>query len=108
MKRSLEKAKDRVEYLLRQFPETRDCDRLLWLAYLCTFHNLQGAIREHGYAGLRKIVCDPATCSMESVRRTRQKFQEGGRYLGEKRQERLREEVEVREYINDFRFYDDR
>jgi len=107
MKKSLERAKDRVELLLKQFPETRDCDRLLWLAYLCTFHGLQTAIKEQGYLGLKKIVCNPATCSMESVRRTRQKFQEAGLYVGTKRKEKLREEIDVRDYIKEFRFYDE-
>lgn len=107
MKKSLEKAKDRVEYLLKTYPQTRDCDRVLWLAYLCIFHNLKEEISQNGYRGLYHVVTNPATCSMESVRRTRQKFQEAGHYVGTKRAERLKEEMEVRDYINEFRFYDD-
>jgi hypothetical protein len=44
---------------------------------------------------------------MESVRRTRQKFQEAGLYVGTKRKEKLREEIDVRDYIKEFRFYDE-
>jgi hypothetical protein len=34
------KVQDRVEYILSLYPETRDSDKLLWLAYNSLFNGL--------------------------------------------------------------------
>ena len=37
--------KDKVNYLLEKYPETRDSDKLLWLGYLVVYCNLKKQIR---------------------------------------------------------------
>ncbi len=91
----LRRAKDRVEFLLSKHPVCRDDDKLLWIAYLVTFHDLKLAIGNDAYEKFKKILLDEDTCSMESVRRVRQKFQEEGSFIGKKRQAKLDEAERV-------------
>jgi len=95
----LKKAKSKVYFLLENYPATRDSDKLLWLAYLSMFHNLKKELGPAAYQTLKSILMDKNTCTMESVRRVRQKYQEEGLFLGRKRKEKLEEAENVREYI---------
>lgn len=92
--------KNKVFGMLSQYPETRDSDKLLWLAYLCTFHNLKSQLGDEAYLVLKRIIMDEKTPTMESIRRVRQKIQEEGTFIGEKRAQRLEEEQKVRDVIN--------
>ena len=81
--------KSRVKHLLEIYPSTRDSDCLLWLAYLCLFHNLKSELGHEAYLTLKKVLLDEETCSMESVRRMRAKLQnDEGVFRGEKWLER--------------------
>lgn len=101
MSESLTTCKDKIESLLIKYPETRDSDKLLFFAFLVEFHDLEMNIGRTACEVFRGILMDEETPSMETVRRIRQKFQEEGHYCGEKRKERLEEEVEVRKVITD-------
>lgn len=92
-------ATSRVEYILEKCPVTRDDDKLLWLTYLAVHHNLQNIIGTDAFNKFKTILMQKDTCSMESVRRTRQKFQEKGKYVGTKRQVKLEEAEAVQEFI---------
>lgn len=96
MLKDLERVKDKVEYILGKYPETQDSDKLLWIAYLALFHDLKGKLGPSGYFKFKSMLLNPGTCTMESVRRVRQKFQEEGKYVGKKRAERMEEEKLVR------------
>lgn len=89
---------ERVEYLLEKFPDLRDSDQELWLAYLNVFHDLSGTIGETAYRRLRHILSD--CVGFESIRRTRQKLQESGKYLGKIRKIKLEEERKDREFAS--------
>lgn len=93
--------KDKVEFLLENSQPVRDCDKLLWLAYLDTFHDLSQEIGVDAYLKLMSLIMAESTPTMESIRRVRQKFQENGEYLGVKRKIRKQAEGEVREGIKD-------
>lgn len=95
----LKKVKDKVAWILNKYPNTRDSDKLLWIAYLVTYHDLRNQIGDEAYNKMKSIIMDKNTASMESVRRVRQKLQEDGLYLGENRKQRLDEADEVREYF---------
>jgi len=95
----LNKAKDRVAYLLDKHPSTRDSDKVLWLAYLATFHDLKNQLGEIPYNKFKEILYSENACSMESVRRVRQKYQEDGLFIGTKRSLKLKEETNVREWV---------
>ena len=97
----IKKAKDMVEHILDKYPDTRDNDKLLWLAYLSLFRNLHEVIGRDAYLKLKKVIMSPNTCSMESVRRVRQKLQEDGKYVGTKRSLKMKEESIVRSLIKD-------
>ena len=90
--------KDTVGGLLETYPELRDSDKLLWLAYLNYKHSMKKIIGEDAYFKLKAIVMDDSTPTMETIRRVRQKFQQNGEYVGEKRQERLAEAENVKSW----------
>lgn len=93
--------KDRVLHILEKYPETRDSDKLLWLAYLCLFHDLQSRIGKESYLKLKDLMMEPTTSPMESVRRMRAKLQSEGFYRGDKYLERLAEANSVHDYFAD-------
>ena len=92
------KIKDKVRYVLENYPKTRDCDKHLWLAYMCIFHNLKQKMGDVPYKIFRDMFLSSDVPVTESVRRVRQKFQEEGLYTGTKRKEKLIESSKVREY----------
>jgi len=90
--------KDIVGKLLNDYPVLRDSDKLLWLAYLNYRHELRSIIGEEAYIKLKTVIMHEDTPTMESIRRIRQKYQENGLYVGEKRQERLVESECVKDW----------
>ena len=90
--------KDRVGFLLENYSVLRDSDKLLWLAYLNMEYGMQHKIGLEAYAKLKEIIMDEDTPTMESIRRVRQKYQEEGLFVGEKRSKRLKEADRVKEW----------
>ena len=45
----LKKVQDKIEYLLQEYPETRDSDKLLWLAYNVRFNSLREVLTKEQY-----------------------------------------------------------
>lgn len=90
--------KDTVGGLLETYSVLRDSDKLLWLAYLNYKHDMRNIIGEDAYLKLKAIVMDDNTPTMETIRRVRQKYQQNGEYLGEKRQEKLAEAENVKDW----------
>lgn len=73
--------KDRVQYLLENYPSLRDDDKKLWISYLVLFHNLQDVlIRPEPFEALCNLLLKDNVCSWETIRRLRQKLQEKGGY----------------------------
>ena len=72
----LKTVKERVEYILRKYPNARNSDLYLTIIYLRKFTELGGYIRYIPYEVIRKY-----DGIFESIRRTRQKIQCEGRYL---------------------------
>ena len=99
MIKDLIKAKSRVENILQENPKSRDCDKTLWIDYLTKFHNLKEVIGEDAYNKFTETLLSKDTCTMESVRRMRQKFQQDGYYIGLKRMEKIIESENVREML---------
>lgn len=83
MIKDLIRVKDKVEYLLMKFPETRDSDKILWLWYLREFEDMnnQLAFAYDPWRHLSETIRHPDTPTMESLRRVRQKFQQEGQYF---------------------------
>jgi len=72
----LKTVKERVEYILEHYPETRNNDLYLWLIYVRLFDKeLSKYIKFIPYEVLKRAT------HFETIRRTRQKIQEEGRYL---------------------------
>jgi len=101
MIKDLKKAKERVGHILKEYPTSRDSDKVLWLAYLVMFHDLRSKLGPTAYADFKEILLNDDTCTMESIRRIRQKFQEAGEYVGKKRKFKMEEEKLVREMMRD-------
>lgn len=72
----LRTVKDRVEYLLARYPDARNSDLYLTILYLRKFTELGRYIRYIPYNVIKKY-----DGVFETIRRTRQKIQEEGRYL---------------------------
>lgn len=87
----IKKVHGKVEMILEKYPQTRDSDKLLWLGYLVLFHDLKTLLGDDSYAKFRDLLLSENTPSMESIRRTRQKIQEEGKYLGTERIKKLRD-----------------
>jgi hypothetical protein len=68
------KVQDRVEYLLEKYVETRDSDKLLWLAYNAVFNDLKAHLVN--YNMFRAWLLKPKTPVFESLSRARRKIQE--------------------------------
>ena len=72
----LKTVKDRVEYLLEVYPESRNADFYLWLLYVRTFDkNLSNYIKFIPYRLIKNAV------KFETISRVRRKIQEEGRLL---------------------------
>lgn len=84
--------KDRVAHILDKYKETRDCDRLLFVTYLEVYHDVDKA-------GLRKVMTDISTPSMETLRRHRQLFQQKGLYVGNSQESRHNKALRIRNAI---------
>lgn len=91
--------KNRVAYLLSKYSKTRENDKLLLISYLMIWHRLHKRIGAEAMAVVKEVIFDEMP-SFESIRRIRQKFQEGGAYLPPKEviKARAEEEVAVREW----------
>ena len=72
----LKTVKERVEYLLRKYPDARNSDLYLTILYLRKFTELGKYIDYIPYNVIRKY-----EGVFETIRRTRQKIQEEGYYL---------------------------
>jgi hypothetical protein len=95
MSEGITTCKSKVETLLSNYPQLRDSDKLLWLAYLNKFHNLNQIIGQASYELLKSLLMNENTPTMESVRRVRQKLQEEGKYQGTMRKNRMSEQSSV-------------
>jgi len=96
MKEELTKTKQKVSYLLDKWPQLRDSDKLLMLAYLCQFHNLMTVLGPEAYERLKAVVMAEDTPSFESIRRVRQKLNQDGQYIGKSYKNRQEASEEVR------------
>ena len=76
LRERLRTVKERVEYLLDKYPNTRNSDLYLIILYLRYFTELGKYIKYIPYDVIKKY--DGIT---ETIRRMRQKIQEEGRYL---------------------------
>lgn len=72
----LRTVKERVEYLLEKYPDARNSDLYLTILYLRRFTELGRYIKYIPYDVIKKY-----DGVFETVRRTRQKIQEEGRFL---------------------------
>jgi hypothetical protein len=99
MSESLKTVKDKVGEILKDQPETRDSDKLLWLAYMNEFHNMREVVGEKAYLFLENLILSESTPTMESIRRVRQKYQESGLYVGKHRDDRIKEAESVEDWV---------
>ena len=90
--------RQRIILLLSRDLETRDNDALLYFRYLQSFHKLEHIIGVKNSRLLKELMLSAPP--PESIRRSRQKIQEKGRFLGKRKLDRLRREIEMRQGIS--------
>lgn len=95
----IESVSTKIEWLLKFYPELRDDDTLLFLAYLNRFHLLREVIGVDAYKKLKALLLDDAVVKFESVSRARRKIQSQGLYQGTKRDLKLEEQEAVKEVV---------
>jgi len=95
---TIKKIKDKVLYILEKSKKSRDDDILLYFLYLNKFHDLSKKIGRSNVKILYSIL--KTAPYPESIRRSRQKLQEKGIFLGKRRKKRVELEKEVRAEIN--------
>ena len=86
----MKRVKDRVRYILEEFPSAKGNDMLLIWRYYQTFESDRIRISFTEFKDLMRAT------SMETIRRTRQRIQEAGEYLPTDRtilKRRRREEI---------------
>lgn len=92
------KVQDRVKFLLERYPEVRDSDKLLWLAYNCHFNNLKEVTYTGKYENFKAWLLREEVPVFESLSRARRKIQEENPELAGEKTKRLIEEKKVRSY----------
>lgn len=103
MIKDLKQVKTKVAQILDEYPVTKDCDKKLWLGYACKFHGLKGILGDK-YSAFKDFILDSKTPSFESIRRVRQKYQEEGHFIGNRRtiKKRHEEQEPVIDFIRKF------
>jgi len=91
--------KEKVEKLLSRHFETRDSDKLLWIAYLVSYHGLREILDDDSYFKFKNMIMNENTPTVESITRIRRKFQEDGKYEGNNRAQRMAEQSAVRQVL---------
>ena len=77
-----------VGRILRRNKQARDDDKILWLEFMNETQDLERKLGKRAYGKLvEEIAIAPA---FDTTRRSRQKIQEQGRYLGKKRKAALK------------------
>jgi len=95
--------KDKVRYVLENYPETRDSDAKLIIMVWWCFN--RDAFEQNDRKKWTILVSEiPYLDKMESIRRVRQKFQEQKKYLGNEKVREIRTQraENIRQTINDF------
>lgn len=77
----LTEVKQQVEFILKEFPETRNNDKKLQVMVLMQFYEVKEITD----------ILKPNVPSLESIRRCRQKLQSEGQYLSDETTKILRE-----------------
>lgn len=74
-----------VEAIMIKYPDTRDSDKLLWIAYLAFHCNLKQINQSpNAYQFFKDLIMNEDTPQMATVIRCRAKIQENGYLAGEK------------------------
>ncbi len=98
MHKTFATVKAKVKDILEHYTNARDNDIILYCIYLNKYHGLKKAIGKENYKKLRQIMIEAPF--PESIRRTRQKIQEQGELVGERRSRRMEEADTVRRNIH--------
>ena len=92
----LHKVESKVNYLLSKYPQTRDSDKMLWLAYNVKFNSLKESIGKDAYLAFRKWLLSKETPVFESLSRARRKVQARDKDLEGDKNKRLAEADQVK------------
>lgn len=93
------KNRDRVYFLLDRYPEVRDSDKLLWLAYNCHFNNLKEVTLTGNYVHFKSWLMREEVPAFESLSRLRRSIQAEFPELSGNKEERMQEQQKTRSYI---------
>lgn len=92
------KVEDRVAHILRKYPQTRDSDKKLWLAYNVLFNDLKEVMSPAEYSVFREWLLRDDTPVFESLSRMRRKLQEKDKSIAGNRVKRMEEAENVRQW----------
>jgi hypothetical protein len=73
----------KAEYLLQNYPLTRDDSRELWFYYLVVFHQLDEIIGKENFDMFKQLILDKQTLGPDMLMKAKSKFQKEGKYWGD-------------------------
>lgn len=94
--KDLVKVHERVKAILEKYPECRDSDKLLWLAYNVQYNDLRTNMQS--YDAFKQWLLRPRTPMFESLSRSRRKVQEQFPHLSGNIEFRRAEEQLVKDW----------
>ena len=101
MKKKMNKTRERVAALLRDYPHLRDNDFDLVIAYWERHDGICEYIGILFWSALKNALRNMDLTSFETIRRCRQKLNEGGQYIGTSYKPRKAAEFEMRQWARE-------
>lgn len=98
MLKDMKQVKILVRRALEDYPRTRDSYPQLF----AIIYQYLGVHHKVSYVELMKLIDKDELPSLESIRRSRQKIQEGGEFPGKNRKKRIKHSKEIRKKIVNF------
>lgn len=90
------KVSDAVKDILERYPQARDSDKLLWLAYNCLYNDMKSHIGD--YKSFKSWLMKPSTPVFESLSRCRRKLQAEYPHLEGNKVKRIEESESVKQW----------
>jgi hypothetical protein len=94
----LKTVENRVKVILIKYPETRNNDKKLWLAYNLLHNDLKPVVKTGDWETFRVWIMSKKTPMFESLSRARRKIQEDHPVLAGAKKKRLKIAEEVKEW----------
>ena len=99
----LKSIREKIEFILKTYPKTRDSDKLLWLKFMHIYRSIFVDVELGDYGMFQKTIMHKDTPTFETVSRARRKIQEMNEDLrGELYHHRQYKQEDVKKCLKEF------